>query len=92
MGAVPAGKGLAPEAAAALSGAAADLHLLCRLHDREPDDGLLGALAGRPSRDWFALRAEGEDAEAGHRLIDDFWEAKRPIPPIRWPPTMPTST
>jgi TorA maturation chaperone TorD len=72
MVASPSGKGFAPEAAAALEGAAADLRLLCRLHDREPDADLLHSLASRPSRDWFAIQADGEDAETGHGLLDAF--------------------
>ena len=44
---------------------AADLRLLCRLHDREIDAALLGELCRVPVRDWFAIALAGPEAETG---------------------------
>ncbi|MBK8455866.1 MAG: molecular chaperone TorD family protein [Phyllobacteriaceae bacterium] len=57
---------------AVLAGAAADIDLLCRLHDREADADLIAALSQAPVRDWFALQTEGEDSAAGRNLIESW--------------------
>lgn len=46
-----------------------DIDLLVRLHDREPDAALLGALRGAPVDCWFSLRLGGRDFEEAARLM-----------------------
>lgn len=49
--------------------AAADLCLIARLHDREPDATLVGALAEQPATDWLALRLDGDGLATGLALM-----------------------
>lgn len=51
---------------------AADLRLLCRLHDREPDAGLLASLIDDDPHHWFGLRLSGAGADTGLALLQDF--------------------
>ena len=63
---------LAPDTAEACRTAAADLALLCRLHDREPTPELLLDLKAAPMAQWFGLSLNGRDAAAGFGLMDEF--------------------
>lgn len=49
---------------------AADLRLLCRLHDREVDAALIADLRSRPARDWFGLALSDAAATTGFGLLD----------------------
>lgn len=55
-----------------LDAAAADLTLLCWLHDRELDREFLLRLAACPARDWFNISLAGEEAATGFDLLDRF--------------------
>lgn len=51
---------------------AEDLEFICRLHDREPDAGLLSSLARAEVSQWFGIRLDGEDAATGFKLMSMF--------------------
>lgn len=81
------GAGLPSEApddglGAIAAAAAADIALIARLHDREPDADLVGALASRPPRDWLALALDGEGLATGldlmRRALDDLGSPPAP--------------
>lgn len=48
---------------------AADLRLLCKLHDREPEEPALSQLAGEEVRHWFGLKLPEDNAGPGFNLL-----------------------
>lgn len=72
-----AGSGFNMDERAALTAAAADIALLCRLYDREADSAFLAALAAAPVRDWFALQVAGPDVDAGRELVESWLQDDR---------------
>lgn len=52
-----------------LNALVADLRLLCRLHDREVDAGLLDELRRIPVKDWFSLAFSTPEATTGLDLV-----------------------
>lgn len=69
--------------AAVAAAAAADLDLIARLHDREPDAALVGALAERPATDWLSLRLDGDGLATGLVLMS------RALDELGRPPSQP---
>lgn len=73
-----------PEASPVVSAfgqsAAADLHRLAELHDREPAADLLEGLREQPLQNFFALTLDRDDARKGFTLIEDSLRAMpRPV-------------
>lgn len=63
----------APNANLLRDAALADVELLVRLHDREPDQKLLLNLARAPAQSWWALSLTSSEAAAGFSLLDDYF-------------------